>query len=81
MRRSAQRPTPAANLRSLIGANCTVNFYDARRPGTIEDVVGIATTGVNANESLPLSQFKIHLRAGDLVTVPGSMLSNIRRSH
>jgi hypothetical protein len=81
MRRSAQRPTPPANLRSLIGANCTVNFYDARRPGTIEDVVGIATTGVNANESLPLSQFKIHLRAGELVTVPGSMLSNIRRSH
>jgi hypothetical protein len=81
MKRSAQQPTPPANLRALIGANCTVNFYDARRPGTIEDVVGIATTGVNANESLPLSQFKIHLRAGELVTVPGSMLSNIRRSH
>jgi hypothetical protein len=81
MRRSTQGPTLPANLRSLIGANCTVNFYNARRPGTIEDVVGIATTGVNANESLPLSQFKIHLRAGELVTVPGSMLSNIRRSH
>ena len=81
MRRTGKRPAPTANLRSLIGADCTVKFYDSRYSGTIEDIVGIATTGVNANESLPHSQFKIHLQAGDLVTVPGSMLTNIRKSH
>ena len=55
---------------SLIGRSCIVTLLKEKRSGTIEAVI-------HEGQILELSEFRVQLDDGQLVIVPGGMLSDI----
>ncbi len=66
-----------SKMHELMACTCVVNLrQEGDRRGIIEQIESL-TLGKDFAESFELSQFKVHLTSGDVVSVSGSAISTI----
>ena len=63
-------------LKATVGCSGTVTLRDENQRGTIEEVMK-AVEGDNFEQTVVLSEFKVHLQSGDEMIIPGWMISDI----
>jgi hypothetical protein len=72
-----KNPQVMTKLLAQVGASCIVKFQDiGERRGVIEAITKIVV-GDSWDETVNLSEFKVLLTSGDIVTVPGSAISRL----